>query len=76
MQKIIVWLLLKEIWLLLKKVEFLGAQNAFVEARNAQMRYYVIRNFTPIIFFSILRIFYIKMDTSEGGGGAVQVVRL
>ena len=34
-----------------------------------QPRYDVIWNFTPIIFFSSLRIFYVKMVTSDGGGG-------
>ena len=53
-----------EIWQLLKKVEFLSAQNAPFGrpwCPNA------IRNSTPIIFFSSLRIFYVKMTTSERG---------
>ena len=55
-----------EIWQVLKKVEFLSAQNAPFGrpwCPNA------IRNSTPIIFFSSLRIFYVKMTTSEGGVG-------
>ena len=35
---------------------------------DAQMRHDVIWNFSPIFIFSTLRIFYVKMDTSEWGG--------
>ena len=34
----------------------------------AQMRYDLIWNFTPISIFSTLRIFYVKLATSEAGG--------
>ena len=34
-----------------------------------------IWNFTPIIFFSTLRIFYVEMATSEGWGVWIYVVR-
>ena len=33
------------------------------------MQYDVIYYFTPVIFFSTLRIFYFEMATSKGGGG-------
>ena len=39
-----------------------------LKTRSAQTRYDVMWNFTPIIFCSTLRIFYVKMATSEEGG--------
>ena len=55
-----------QIWSFLKKVEFLGAQNV---PFGRPWRPNAIWNFAPISFFSILRIFYVKMATVEGGWG-------
>ena len=43
--------------------------NAPFDARGAQTRYDVIWNFAPIILCRILRIFYVKMATSDQGMG-------
>ena len=53
---------------------FVGGQapaqkkTPLLNALTAQTRCDVILNFTPIICFITIRIFYIKMATSEGGG--------
>ena len=46
----------------LNKIEFLGAQNAHFERPQHPN---AIWNFTPIIFLSTLRIFYVEMATSD-----------
>ena len=46
-------------------------KTALLDARGAQTQYDVTWNFTPIFFFNSLRIFYVKMATSERGGGGV-----
>ena len=41
-----------------------------LDTRGAQTRYDVIWNFTPFFILITLRIYYIKMATSERGGDA------
>ena len=52
-----------------RKLNFWGAVWTCLGACGAQTRYDVIWNFVPIIFCRSLRIFYVNMATSEGGGG-------
>ena len=47
---------------------FSAPKTNFLDARGGQTRFDLLWNFTPIIFFSSLRIFYVKMATSEMGG--------
>ena len=51
------------------KLIFRGAIRVRLGACDAQTQYSVIWNFTHIVFFSTLRIFYVEMATSEGGEG-------
>ena len=55
-----------QIWPLLKKVKFLTSKNA---PFRHPWRPNAIWNFTPIFIFSTFSIFYVKMATSEEGGG-------
>ena len=52
-----------------RKLNFWGAIRARLDASGAQTQYDVIWNFTPNIFFSILRIFNVEMVTSGGRVG-------
>ena len=52
-----------------RKLNFFGHR---LGARGAQTRNHVIGNFTLIIFLSTLRIFYVKITTSDGGRGGLQ----
>ena len=53
-----------------KKLNFWAPKTSILDARGAQTRYDVTWKFTPIFIFNTLRIFYVKMVTSEGGKGA------
>ena len=60
----------------MKKVEFLGAQNAPFERPQRPNAILCDMNFYAHHIFRTLRIFYIKMSTSEGrkGGEVLHIV--
>ena len=43
-------------------------KTTLLDARGAQTRFDDVWNFTPIFIFNTLRIFHVKLVTSEGGG--------
>ena len=56
-----------------KESWFFGCPVPKTPFLDTQARHDVILNFTPIIRFNSLRIFYFKMATSEGGGGGLHI---
>ena len=53
-----------------RKMNFWTPKTPLYDPHNAQARYDVIWNFQHIFSFSTLRIFYVKMATSEREGGS------
>ena len=52
------------------KMNFLGAHNAPFELQQHPNVIWCVMKFYAYHFFSTLRIFYVDMVTSEGGGSA------